>query len=214
MYIISISNITYPLVIAPKPNSPQGCRFCGDYTIVNTFMPFRQAYVPNVLYELNKAARGKFFINFDMPTAFHQIVLEEVTSNNLSILTSWGNIRPLFMPEGISSASGILNSIMTEIFEPESKYTIVIFDNFLVITQLFRDCYEKLVRFLTICAERNVILGMAKSKIGYSHVLRLPRQGEHLFYDRVTKEVGYFPCYAYNPQTGTVLLRCYCILLQ
>jgi hypothetical protein len=34
---------------------------------------------------------------------------------------------------------------MTEIFEPESKHTIVIFDNFLVITQSFRDCYEKLV---------------------------------------------------------------------
>jgi hypothetical protein len=102
-----------------------------------------------------------------MRTAFHQIVLEEVTSNNLSILTPWGNIRPLFMPEGISSASGILNSIMTEIFEPESKHTIVIFDNFPVITQSFRDCYEKLVRFLMICAECNVILGMAKSKIGY-----------------------------------------------
>ena len=167
MYVISISNITSPLVIAPKPGSPQGVRFCGDYTVVNTYMPFRQAYIPIVLHELNKAARGTYFIDFDMRTAFHQVPLDEATSNNLSILTPWGNIRPLFMPEGISSASGILNSIMTDIFEPESKSAIVIFDNFLVIAQSFRDCYEKLVRFLTICAERNVILGMNKSKIGY-----------------------------------------------
>jgi hypothetical protein len=77
------------------------------------------------------------------------------------------------MPEGISSASGILNCIMTDIFQPESKHTIVIFDNFLVIAQSYRVCYEKLVRFLTICADRNVILGTAKSKIGYP-VYRYP----------------------------------------
>jgi hypothetical protein len=168
MYVPSVSNITSPLVIAPKPNSPQGCRFCGDYTVVNTFMPFRIAYIPVVLQKLNKAAIGKFYIDFDMRTAFHQVILAEETSHNLSILTPWGNIRSLFMPEGISSASGILNSIMTDIFEPESKYTIVIFDNFLVIAQSYRDCYEKLVRFLTICAKRNAILDMAKFKIGYS----------------------------------------------
>jgi hypothetical protein len=118
-----------------------------------------QAYIPVVLHELNKAAMGKYFIDFDMRTAFHQVLLEDETSNNLSILTPWCNIRPLFMPEGINSASGTLNSIMTEILQSES----VSFDNFLVITQSFRE----LVRFLTICSERNVILGMAKSKIGY-----------------------------------------------
>jgi hypothetical protein len=48
MYVPSVSNITSPLVIAPKPISPQGCRFCGDYTVVNTFMPFRIAYIPVV----------------------------------------------------------------------------------------------------------------------------------------------------------------------
>jgi hypothetical protein len=56
---------------------------------------------------------------------------------------------------------------MTDIFQPESKNTIVIFDNFLAIAQSYKDCYEKLIRFLTICADRNVNLGMAKSKIGY-----------------------------------------------
>jgi hypothetical protein len=134
MYVPSVSNITSPLVIAPKPISPQGCRFCGDYTVVNTFMPFRIAYIPVVLQELNKAAMGKFYNDFNMRTAFHQVTLAEETSQNLSILTPWGNIRPLFMPEGISSASGILNSIMADIFEPESKHTIA---------QSYRDYYEK-----------------------------------------------------------------------
>jgi hypothetical protein len=54
MYVTSVSNITSPLVIAPKPNFPQGCRFCGDYTVVNTFMLFRTAYIPIVLQELKK----------------------------------------------------------------------------------------------------------------------------------------------------------------
>jgi hypothetical protein len=166
MYVPSTSNITSPLVIAPKPGKIP-VRICGDYTVINEHIVHIEAYIPVVKNELNKAAKGKFFIDLDMRNAFHQFVLGEVTSNNLSILTPWGNVKPLYMPEGISPASGILNSVMTDIFSSELDHAIVIFDNFLVITQSFRDCYEKLVRFLTICADRNVVLGMAKSLIGY-----------------------------------------------
>jgi hypothetical protein len=169
MYVPSNSPITSPLVIAPKPNTLESVRFCGDYTFINLFILFMQNYIPNVLHELTKAAMGNFFLDFDMKNAFHQIPLAEQTSNNLSVLTPWGNMRPVFMPEGISPASGILNSIMSEIFKSETDHTIVIFDNFLVTSQSYRDCFEKLVKFVTICAQRNVILGMSKTKIGFDN---------------------------------------------
>ena len=86
----------------------------------------------------------------------------------LSILTTWGLVRPIYMPEGIGPATGILHTLMTNVFKKVIDHTVVIFDIFLVVCQNYDDCYNKCVSFITICSERNVILGMKKSKIGYT----------------------------------------------
>lgn len=170
MYVPSTSSFASPLVIAPKPTPPY-VRFCGDYVFLNTFITFMQCWIPIIMHELEKAARGKYFLDFDMKNAFHQIVLSKATSLLLTILTPWGAVRPLYMPEGISPATGILHTIMTEIFKDLLEWAIVIFDNFLVVTSDFQDCYNKLVTFVTRCSERRVVLGMAKSKLGYPEAL-------------------------------------------
>ena len=167
MYVPSVSPIASPLVIAPRP-TPPFYRFCGDYVKINKYIKFIQSYIPIVIHELNKAAKGKYFIDADMTRAFHQITLDIETSLNLSVMTTWGCFCPLYMPEGIPPATGILNTVMTDILSTESKHTIVIFDNFLSICYSHRDCYNKLVRLVNICHERRVVLGMAKTKIGFN----------------------------------------------
>jgi hypothetical protein len=166
MYVPSTSPIASPLVIAPKPTPPY-VRFCGDYVFLNKFIIFMQMYIPIVMHELEKAAEGRVYLDMDMKNAFHQVVLDKATSNLLSIVTPWGTVRPLFMPEGISPASGILHNIMTDILSEWLDCAIVIFDNFLVVCTDFEDAYTKLVGFITTCSERNVILGMAKTKLGW-----------------------------------------------
>lgn len=170
MYVPSNSPIASPLVIAPKPTHPF-CRFCGDYVELNKFIIFMQLYIPMVMHELEKAAKGNIFLDFDMKNAFHQITLSLATSLFLSICTPWGTVRPLFMPEGISPASGILHTVMSEILNEWLDCAIVIFDNFLVVCNDFTDAYNKLVGFVTTCSKRNVILGMAKTKLGYPQVV-------------------------------------------
>ena len=170
MYVPSTSSFASPLVIAPKPTPPY-VRFCGDYVFINTFIKFMQCWIPIIMHELEKAAMGKYFLDFDMKNAFHQIILSKATSLLLTILTPWGAVRPLYMPEGISPATGILHTVMTEIFKDLLEWAIVIFDNFLVVTSDFQDCYNKLVTFVTRCSERNVVLGMAKSKLGFPEAL-------------------------------------------
>jgi hypothetical protein len=126
-----------------------------------------QMYIPIVMHELEKAAKGKVFHDLDMKNAFHQILLSKATSLLLSIVTPWGTVRPKFMPEGISPASGLLHNYMVEILSEWLDCAIIIFDNFLVVCNDFKDAYHKLVGFITTCSIRKVILGMAKSKLGY-----------------------------------------------
>jgi hypothetical protein len=121
-----------------------------------------------VFSELEKAATGNMFCDLDMTHAFHQIPLADYTARMLTVFTPWGAVYLKFMPEGISPASGILHATMVDILKDMLYTSIAIFDNFLIVCDTYDDCYKKFVQFITICASRNVLLGMAKSKIGFT----------------------------------------------
>ena len=165
------SAIASPLVIAPKATAPF-IRFCGDYRAVNEYITIPKYPIPVVQHELTKASQFKVFVDLDMTTSFHQIPLSEASSNLLSVQTPWGLVRPKFLPEGVGPASGILQSIVKEIFNFEDfpDWTIVIFDNFLVLAHDFEDAARKLERVIARCSEFGVVLKIKKSFIGYDKV--------------------------------------------
>ena len=51
-----------------------------------------------------------------MTNSFHHTILALLTSNMLSLQTSLGLVRPLFLPEGVGPASGILQNIVVCVF--------------------------------------------------------------------------------------------------
>ena len=157
------------LVIAPKATKPF-IRFCGDYVEMNKHQETGHYPIPNVQHELEKIRRFNIFLDIDMTNSFHQIKLAELTSNRLSVQTPWGQVRPLFMPEGIGPASGVLQSIVAEIFADFSDWSIVIFDNFLLLANTYEDAYEKLEIVIDRCIERNVYLKFAKTWLGFREV--------------------------------------------
>jgi hypothetical protein len=77
-------------------------------------------------------------------------------------------VKPKFLPEGVSPASGYLMKSMRQIFADFSDWTVVIHDNLLVLAHDYADAYAKCVRILERCREYNVILKMAKSYLGFS----------------------------------------------
>ena len=165
------SSIASPLVIAPKATSPF-IRFCGDYRVVNDFISIPKHPIPVVQHELAKASQFKVFLDLDMANSFHQIPLSEEASQLLSVQTPWGLVRPKFLPEGVGPASGLLQSIVKEIFDFEdfASWTIVIFDNFLVLANDYEDAANKLERVIARCAEFGVVLKIKKSFIGVETV--------------------------------------------
>ena len=168
---ICTSRICSPLVIAPKATAPF-IRFCGDYRRINEYISIPHHPIPVVVHELAKAAKFKVFVDLDMTNSFHQIPLSRQAAQLLSIQTPWGMVQPKFLPEGVDPASGLLQSIVREIFDFEDfqDWTIVIFDNFLVLADDYEDAANKLERVIDRCAEYGVILKMKKSFIGASKV--------------------------------------------
>ena len=66
-----------------------------------------------------------------MTNGFHQLPIDEETSMKLSIQTPWGQVRPLFLPEGVPIRNVYLQRTMSAIFKV-CEWTIVIFDNILI----------------------------------------------------------------------------------
>jgi RNase H-like domain found in reverse transcriptase/Reverse transcriptase (RNA-dependent DNA polymerase) len=168
-YTESESPIASPLVIAPKATAPF-IRFCGDYREVNQFIDIPQQPIPIVKHELMKAAKYKVFIDLDMANSFHQIPLSREFSDLLSVQTPWGLYRPKFLPEGVGPASGLLQHIVRDIFADFSEWTIVIFDNFLVLADSHQDAYSKLQKIIARCHEKRIVLKLKKSWIGVDKV--------------------------------------------
>jgi RNase H-like domain found in reverse transcriptase len=168
-YTESESPIASPLVIAPKATAPF-IRFCGDYRVVNQFIDIPQQPIPIVKHELMKAAKFRVFIDLDMANSFHQIPLSREFSDLLSVQTPWGLYRPKFLPEGVGPASGLLQHIVRDIFADFAEWTIVIFDNFLVLADSFHDAYSKLQKIIARCHEKRIVLKLKKSWIGVDKV--------------------------------------------
>ena len=168
-YEESESPVASPLVIAPKATTPY-IRFCGDYRAINEFIDIPQQPIPIVKHELMKAAKFKVFIDLDMANSFHQIPLSPEFSDLLSVQTPWGLFRPKFLPEGVGPASGMLQHLVREIFADFADWTIVIFDNFLVLADSHQDAYEKLQKIIQRCNERRIVLKLKKSWFGVDTV--------------------------------------------
>jgi hypothetical protein len=167
-YVPSTSPLASCLVIAPKATTPF-IRFCGDYVAINKYINIGHYPIPNVQYNLEKLAKYSLFMDIDLQNAFHQVRLHPETSERLSVQTPWGQVQPLFMPEGIGPASGVLQKVVSEIFAPFEEWTVVIFDNILVLAHDYKDGYEKLEKILDRCIERNVYLKFSKTWLGFDH---------------------------------------------
>jgi hypothetical protein len=168
MYVDSNSDICSPLVIAPKATKPF-IRFCGDYVKVNQHIEIGHYPIPDVPKSLEKIWGFKVFADIDMVNSFHQFELAPLTSHRLSIQTVWGQVRPLFMPEGIGPASGVLQRAVSTIFEDFDEWLIRIFDNLLICGHDYQDLYKKLDQFLDRCIQRNIFLKFSKTYLGFEH---------------------------------------------
>ena len=154
------------LVIAPKATKPF-IRFCGDYVKKNEHIERGHFPMPHVKLTLEKITRFNVFLDIDWVNAYHQFPLSEDTSRKLSVVTPWGQVEPMFMPEGVSPASEIMQSVVQKIFGDFDDWLIAIYDNILVLAYDYADGFEKLKKIVARCKEYNVFLKFSKTWLGF-----------------------------------------------
>lgn len=169
-YRPSTSDVCSCLVIAPKATAPY-IRFCGDYSWMNMFIAHGHFPIPRPFLELEKMRQFTVYADIDWTNSYHQFPLSQKTSKMLSVQTPWGQVEPIFMPEGISPASGILQKVVREIFADSSceAWLCGIFDNILIGGTSYEDLFEKIKWVIQRAIDRNVILKFKKTWLGFDH---------------------------------------------
>lgn len=175
-YTRSNSDVSSNLAIAPKTkfNEKTGeyeeyCRICGNYIRINKYLKVGCYPIPNVIKQIHRLSKYIVFAEFDLTNAFHQLRLSKRTRQFLSVQTPWGHYEPIFMPEGISPATGVLQWYIDKIFA-QFDWIIVLFDNIVVMAHDYIDLYNKIDEFFDICIKNNIYLKLSKSKIGFNTV--------------------------------------------
>ena len=168
-YVDSNSPISSPLVVAPKATKPF-IRICGDYRKPNLYIDCGHYPIPNIIHQLHKMVGFSVFHDLDVTNAFHQMPLDEDTQRMLSVQTPLGQKQPKFMPEGVSPATHELQYAMETIFHGFEEWTIVLFDNLLVLCHDYSDAFNKLNLILARCKEYNLFLKLSKSRFGIKSV--------------------------------------------
>jgi hypothetical protein len=136
-----------PLVVASKTTTPF-IRFCVNMRKVNQYIEYGHQPIPNVSATLQSLLPYKYFMNIDLKSAFHQILLDTDTSQRLSVQTLWGQYRPKFLPEVVNAATGVLQIAMQNIFGHLGDWCYLLFDNVLLGGTSYQDCYSKIHQFL------------------------------------------------------------------
>ena len=155
------------MVTAAKKTPPY-VRLCGDYAWLSKFLKMISYPIPDVFMEIAKLLDNHVYIDMDGTNMFHQLPIDEETSNLLSVNTHKGLFRPKFLPEGVGTASFLLQGLMYDVFRDfiDAGWLIVIFDNFLIAAPDNMVAYNRFNYFLQRCSERNVILKLAKCSFG------------------------------------------------
>jgi hypothetical protein len=168
-YVESDSPIASPLVVAPKATKPF-IRICGDYTNVNKWLKMPQIPMPNVKHEIQKCSQFTIYLDLDAANSYHQFKLDLATSLLLSVQTVWGLLRPLYLPEGVSPAQGVLMKFMKEAFSDYEEWMVVLYDNILVCANTMDEAYNKLKLVLQRAHDLNIVLKMSKTWLGFRSV--------------------------------------------
>jgi hypothetical protein len=126
--------------------------------------------MPDVQTELENMQPFQLFTELDWATAFHQIPLDDESSQRLAISTQWGLYRPRFVPEGITCGSALLMTHAQRIFSDFRPWALALHDNLLIGATDLNDMAIKISKVLHRCQENHIQLKMSKSKVAYTSI--------------------------------------------
>jgi hypothetical protein len=176
-WVYSDSHIASSMLVAPKATDPW-IRLVTDYSWLTPNLSVPKHPLKHVKDSLSFMTRGdvdtglKFqaYCDLDMMASFHQIKIDDPSSERLSVVSPWGQYRPRFLPEGIAPATAILQKTVDRVFNKHKDRMLCIYDNLLLAGTTPEDMLKQLKDVLETCRLNNMYLKYTKCWFGSKQV--------------------------------------------
>jgi hypothetical protein len=176
-WVHSDSPLASSMLIAPKATDPF-IRIVTNYAWMKSYMMVPKYPLVHVKDSLQFMKRGdpttgkpfSMFCDLDMLASFHQLKIDEESSDWLSVVTPWGQFRPRFLPEGIPPATALLQTAVDRVFREHKDRMLTIYDNLLLGGTSKDDMLVQFKKVITCCRKNNMLLKLTKCWLGAKSV--------------------------------------------
>lgn len=149
-----------PLVLVRKPDGK--LRVCLDPRDLNEAIKRKHFPIPTLEEITNKLNNSKIFTTLDAASGFHQIKLDEKSSDLCTFATPFGRYRFLRMPYGIKCAPEMFHETYKKIFNLENVEIYI--DDILIHASTVEEHDKILKRVLEIARKHNIKFNINKCK--------------------------------------------------
>ena len=108
---------------------------------------------------------ARYFVSLDLTSGYHQIQVDEESSNLLVISTPMGRYKFTVLAQGVCSSSDIFNYLTDGSLRHDNSGALKNMDDVLIHGKTLKELKEKLENFLAFCRDKNLKLKPSKLNI-------------------------------------------------
>ena len=160
-----------PVVPVRKPNG--SLRLCIDFHALNEITPLRRYYLPTLSDILDRAGSSRVLSKLDLTAGFHQIAMDEPSSELTTFVCPSGKYKFVRMPFGLKNAPAIFQEIIERVLKPVQNNSSNYIDDVLVYSDSWADHLLHLTSVFECLRGAGLTAKRAKCEFGRSYMLFL-----------------------------------------
>lgn len=177
----SVSNYSFPIVLADKKDDGKKTRLCVDYRKLNE-VTITESYPMPLIQDIeNKLLDATIFTTFDISAGFHHIQMAIEDRYKTAFVTMNEHYEWIVMPFGLKNAPAIFQRIIYKILKAYglTKFAHNYIDDIVVFSKDLKEHVQHLEEILSVFREENIILKFSKCKFAATEINYLGHKISH-----------------------------------
>ncbi len=171
--IIVESNAGWASPLVPVRKKDNSVRLCVDYRELNSLTPLQRYWLPSLTEILDSIGPCMCLSTLDLSSGFHQLEMEESSSDLTTFVCPFGKFRFKRMPFGLKYAPAIFQAAVEEVLKSVGNICKNYVDDVVVYSGSWSDHLKHLQEVITCLGSAGLTIKAKKCVFGRKHLIYL-----------------------------------------
>ncbi len=167
----STSEWASPLVPVRKKDG--SVRICVDFRCLNSVTPLRRYWLPSLTEILEQVGPHACLSTLDLTARFHQLAMDESSSELTTFVCPFGKYKYLRMPFGLKNAPAIFQAVIESVLKPVSSCCRNYVDDVVIYSRTWHEHLTHLRQVIGCLSASGLTIKLRKCCFGRKHLLYL-----------------------------------------